>query len=35
MYLKLNNIDQKRVDNALEIFIQDPFALELNNHSLK
>ncbi len=35
MYLKLNEIDQKRVDNALEIFIRDPFAVELNNHWLK
>ncbi len=26
MYLKLNNLDQKRIDNALEIFIRDPFA---------
>lgn len=35
MYLKLSKLNQQRVDNALWIFVQNPFAIELNNHSLR
>ena len=34
-YKKLKKKDQKKVRERMELFLEDPFNLQLNNHSLR